>query len=353
MAAGPKVTVFIPVYNRERYLCVAVNSILAQTFTDFELLLVDDGSTDGSLDLLQRYAKLDPRVRVSANGANLGIPKTRNRGLELARGEYLALLDSDDYAYPGRLAAQVRFLDEHRDHVQVGSWGSFMDSRGELLRRVRRQPMQAQDVDAELLFRCCLSNRSILARTAVLQEYRYREDFPRCQDYEMHVRLAARHRMANLPQILVCGREHEARYTGQTADLGRERKIAINRAQLEALGLRPGAADLENHHRLARADGSAAPDREYFEWAEAWLTDLLAANRRAGRYGQPALARAVARRWLGLCRRARKLAGSWTAAGMLASPLLWRAAPYAGWRRLWRAHPPSPQLDESAPLAAS
>ena len=346
MAGAPKVSVFIPVYNRERYLCAAVNSILAQTFTDFELLLVDDGSTDGSLALLERYAARDSRVRVEINGANLGIPRTRNRGLELARGEYIALLDSDDYAYPGRLQAQVRFLDAHRDHVQVGSWGSFMDEDGRLGRRVRRQPIAAPDVDAELLFRCCLSNRSIMARSAVLQAYRYREAFPRCQDYDMHVRLAEHHAMANLPAILVCGRQHAGRYTGLTRDLGRSRKMAINRAQLEVLGLTAGDADLEKHYLLSR--GGLA-EREYLQWAEAWLSDLLAANRRAGRYRQASLTRAVGKRWFILCKRVGRAMGPWAAARMLASPLLRMAAPYVDWRTLRPALTPSLALDPSAP----
>jgi glycosyltransferase involved in cell wall biosynthesis len=344
MAGAPKVSVFIPVYNRERHLCVAVNSILAQTFTDFELLLVDDGSTDGSLELLERYAARDTRVRVEANGANLGIPRTRNRGLDLARGEYIALLDSDDYAYPGRLEAQVGFLDAHRDHVQVGSWGSFMDEDGRLKRRVRRQPIAAPDVDAELLFRCCLSNRSIMARTAVLQAYRYREEFARCQDYDMHVRLAERHAMANLPQVLVCGREHDGRYTGRTPDLGRERKIAIHRVQLEALGLAPSEADLERHHLLSRG---GLPEREYLQWAEAWLCDLLAANRRVGRYRQASLTRMAAKRWLILCKRAGRAIGPWAVARMLASPLVRMALPF-DWRAPWRMPPPL-ALDNSAP----
>ncbi|MPZ44802.1 MAG: glycosyltransferase [Betaproteobacteria bacterium] len=348
MAGAPKVSVFIPVYNRSRYLCVAVNSILAQAFTDFELLLVDDGSTDGSLALLERYAARDPRVRVESNGANLGIPRTRNRGLELARGEYIALLDSDDYAYPGRLESQVRFLDAHRDHVQVGSWGSFMDEQGRLARRVRRQPIAAPDVDAELLFRCCLSNRSIMARTAVLQTYRYGEDFPRCQDYDMHVRLAERHSMANLATILVCGRQHAGRYTGLTQDLGRERKMAINRAQLEALGLSPSEADLEQHYLLSR--GGLA-EREYLQWAEAWLGDLLAANRQVGRYRQASLTRAVGKRWFVLCKQAGRAMGPWAAARMLASPLLRMAAPYVDWRTLRPALTPSLALDPSAPAS--
>ncbi len=342
----PKVSVFIPVYNRSHYLCVAVNSILAQTFTDFELLLVDDGSTDTSLALIERYAAHDARVRAEANGANLGIPRTRNRGLDLARGEYIALLDSDDYAYPGRLQAQVHFLDTHRDHVQVGSWGSFMDAHGQLGTRVRRQPLAAPDVDAELLFRCCLSNRSIMARTAVLREYRYREEFPRSQDYDMHVRLAERHAMANLPAILVCGRQHPGRSTRLTPELGRNRKMAIHRAQLEALGVAPGEADVEKHYLLSRG-GLAG--RDDVQWAEAWLSDLLVANRRARRYDQAALARAVGKRWFILCKRIGRTLGPWAAMRMLASPLLRMAAPHVDWRALRPGATPSLALDPSAP----
>lgn len=352
MAARPKVTVFIPAYNRERYLCVAVNSILAQTFTDFELLLIDDGSTDRTLELMQRYAAIDQRVRVLANEANLGIPRTRNRGLELARGEYLALLDSDDYAYPGRLAAQVRFLDRHPDHVQVGTWGSFMDSTGKLRRRLRRQPVDPEETRAELLFRCALSNRSILARTKALQAYRYREDFPSCEDYELHVRLAERYRMTNLPAVLVCGRQHAQRYTALTPDLGHDRKRAIERRQLEALGLRPSDEDFENHHRLVRCN-AASVDRDYLEWAEDWLAALLNANRLTGRYRQAALARATGRRWLDLCRYARRSHGARMAARMLRSPLLRTAWPYVSWHRLWPPRPPLPNLDASVPAVAS
>lgn len=349
MRGAPKVTVFIPVYNRARYLPVAVNSILAQTFTDFELLLIDDGSSDGSLELMQRYAAADPRIRVLTNGRNLGIPGTRNRGLQAARGEYIALLDSDDYAYPSRLAAQVRFLDRHPDHVQVGSWGSFMDADGRLLRRLRRQPTAAAEVDAELLFRCCLSNRSIMARTAVLRTHGYREDFPRCQDYELHARLAVHHRMANLPAVLVCGRQHPGRYTAQTAELGRERKMAISRVQLERLGLAPSRRDLENHHRLARPGAAGALAADDLDWAEDWLAELLAANRRVGRYRQPALAQVVARRWIGLCWRARGSLGAARAARMLRSPLVRMISPGSAWRSLAPVRPPPLRLDLWAP----
>ena len=101
----PQVTVFIPVYNRERYVGPAIDSILAQNFSDYELLLIDDGSTDLSLERMRAYT--DPRVRIVCNKRNRGIPRTRNTGLQLARGKYIAMLDSDDLAHPKRLEKQV------------------------------------------------------------------------------------------------------------------------------------------------------------------------------------------------------------------------------------------------------
>ncbi len=131
MDTPPKVTVLTPVYNREQYIATAIESVLAQSFTDFELLLIDDGSTDGSAEILRSYTT-DPRVRVVRNEQNLGIPQTRNRGIDLARGEYVAMLDSDDWAYPCRLETQVAFLDRHRDVAVVGPgrrrWMRMADS---------------------------------------------------------------------------------------------------------------------------------------------------------------------------------------------------------------------------------
>jgi glycosyltransferase involved in cell wall biosynthesis len=154
----PKVTVFIPVYNREKYVGDAIESILAQTFSDFEILLVDDGSTDHSVDLIRSYT--DPRIRLACNEENLGIPKTRNKGVELARGQYMAMLDSDDRAYPHRLEKQVAFLDNHPDYAQVGSWCRMMDAQGHPLKRIKRQPIFPDDIHAQFLFRCAMSNRS-------------------------------------------------------------------------------------------------------------------------------------------------------------------------------------------------
>jgi glycosyltransferase involved in cell wall biosynthesis len=307
----PKVTVFIPVYNRERYIGAAIDSILAQNFPNYELLLIDDGSTDCSLEIMRSYP--DPRIRVVCNERNHGQPRTRNRGIQLARGEYTAMLDSDDFAHPNRLEKQVAFLDRHPDYAEVGSWDRAIDTQGRLLKKVRRQPASPEDIHAQLLFRCCLSNRSIMARTTILRAYGYRNDYPRCQDYELHVRLAKKYKLGNLPEVLVFGRVHPGQLTRQTTELGNVKKRAIVRTQLNELGVAFSEADLDLHLILPRMRKRRfTPDRAYLEWAEAWLLKLKGANRRKQCYAEQAFAQAVSDQWVRACRAAWASMG-WTA----------------------------------------
>ena len=147
----PKVTVVIPVHNREKYVGIAVDSILSQTFSDFELLVIDDGSIDRSIDVVLSYS--DPRIGLVRNHTNLGVATTRNKGIQLACGEYLALLDSDDWAYPGRLAKQTAFLDNHPDYAAVGSWIEWMSEEGHPSGRIKRKPSSPEEIAAWRLAR--------------------------------------------------------------------------------------------------------------------------------------------------------------------------------------------------------
>ncbi len=304
----PKVTVFIPVYNREQYVGEAIESILAQTFSDFEILLVDDGSTDHSVDKIRSFP--DPRIRLVCNEENLGIPKTRNKGVELARGQYMAMLDSDDRAYPERLEKQVAFLDLHPEYAQIGSWCRMMDAQGRILNKIKRQPVLPDDIHAQFLFRCAMSNRSIMARTAILQEYGYRNDFLRCQDYELHVRLAKHYKLGNLPECLVYGRIHTEQITGQTTDLGDAKKQEIISGQLNELGVAFSQEDLDPHLTLSRMRKSRfIPDADYLEWSREWLGRLQQANKETHCYAEPAFSHALSEKWLQACWTARTKIG--------------------------------------------
>ncbi len=285
VTTAPRVTVFIPVYNRASLVGESIESMLGQTYRDFELLLVDDGSSDDSVDVIRSYA--DPRIRLIENGKNLGLPVTRNLGLELARGEYIALLDSDDVSLPDRLARQVAFLDCHPGYAEVGAWSQAMDESGRPLPRVKIQPTSPEEIRATLLFRCSIKNRSVMGRTAAMRELGYRLAFPRCQDYDLHARIAERHAIGNIPRVLVLGRTHPEQWTGATLDLGNTLKMRIMGELLALLGIDPSEEELQRHlmlsHESAEAFGLRV-DEGFLDWSEAWLARLRQANASSGRY---------------------------------------------------------------------
>jgi glycosyltransferase involved in cell wall biosynthesis len=278
--AAPQVTVLIPVHNRAGYVAVAIGSVLGQTFPDFELLVVDDGSTDGTAEVVR--ACEDPRLRLLRNGANLGIPRTRNLGLAHARGRYVAMLDSDDWAEPHRLARQVAFLDAHLDHALVGANKRRLGETKPIDRTSLHRPLSPAAVRAGLVFMCCIAQTSVMGRTTVLRGFGYDERFPVCQDFELFARLAAEgHVLANLPDVLVRYRHHPGQVS-RRRDLIADRMMVVLARQLSALGVAFTGEDLRRHFLLGRPRSWFEPDGEYLDWAEVWLDRLGEANRRAG-----------------------------------------------------------------------
>ncbi len=296
----PKVTVLIPVYNRERYLRDAIDSLLAQTFTDFELLIIDDGSTDSSRELVRAYE--DARIRLLCNEQNQGIPATRNRGIKEARGEYLAFLDSDDRALPERLARQVAFLDHHPDYAAVGSWVEWMDEAGRPLGRIKRKTVDANRIAAERLFRSGLQNPTVLAHTKILRAYGHREDLALGSDYDLWARVATDFKLTNLPQVLVYCRTHCGRTTEGQVERIKGWRLQIFAWQLKALGVPFTADDLERHYLLRRMGKlKFRPGTVFLDWAETWLLGLRSANQITGLYPEPAFSEMMGIFWLKTC----------------------------------------------------
>ena len=321
-----KVSVVIPVYNREAYIGEAIESVRAQTFADFELIVVDDGSTDRSVDVVR--ACRDPRLRLISNATNRGLPRARNRGIDAARGVYLAFLDSDDRAAPTRLAEQVAFLDRHPDHAAVGAWVDWMDAGGRALGRVKRRPLSAPDIAALRLFKQGIENTASMARTAVLREHRHDEHFETCEDFDLWERIAARHPVANLRRVLVRRRAHEQQISRTRKAEEQHYRRAIYARQLDALGRHYTEHDLERHHtlRYMRKCGFG-PDTAFVDWAEAWLLGIQAANRVAGCYPEPALSHVLSAFWLKVCVRAAPALGRRAACLRLCSSPLRRWLP--------------------------
>lgn len=317
----PKLTVFIPVYNRAPYIGAAIDSVLGQSFRDFELLLIDDGSTDGGVAVIERFD--DPRIRLYRNDCNRGIPYTRNRGLELARGEYIALLDSDDRMAPRRLERQVAFLDRHTDIATLGGWVAKFDASGSIVRHLVK-PLAPDDLKAWLLFRCAHANTSLIGRTAIMREFGYDESFAVSQDFELSTRLSVRYKLANLPLICSYQREHDGRITNMGGTRVEDAKRHLAQRQLDALGIEYDEQDLLRHCRLLRMRGKQwYEDPIFLDWTEEWLKRLMAANERTRLYTPRAFRNVLAQVWLLSCLRAASVIGWRKALGLLArSPLL-------------------------------
>lgn len=191
MTGDPRVTVLMPLHNGEPYLADALASILEQTFTDFELLVIDDGSTDGSAALVRACA--DGRIRLVHNGANLGVTASLNRGIQLARGTYVARMDSDDISLPDRLARQVAFLDEHPDCAMVAATVTLMDRHGVDcgVWDDDGRTTTAAEIRRFLPRANCIAHPGVMIRRSVLAAYSYDERQRVAQDYDLWLRLAA------------------------------------------------------------------------------------------------------------------------------------------------------------------
>jgi glycosyltransferase involved in cell wall biosynthesis len=207
-ATTPAISVVMPTYNGERFLRPAIESILNQTFPNFELIIIDDGSTDNTPRILSEFK--DTRLTALTNQKNLGIAAATNRGLAAARGEYIALQDHDDISLPHRLQTQLAFLNTHPEIALVGSAAELIDENG-IAYDNYHEPENDIELKWEALFRCPISHTSVMMRSRIVSEtggYSPDPSLKVASDYDLLSRIVTRHRVANLSQALVKWRRH-------------------------------------------------------------------------------------------------------------------------------------------------
>lgn len=159
MKTEPLVTVLMSVFNGEKYLREAIDSILTQTFSDFEFLIINDASTDRSREIILSY--LDPRIRLIDNEENIGLTRSLNKGIDLAKGKYIARMDADDVSMPERLEKQVRFMEENPDIAVLGSWAYGIDGTGRINAEFRT-PICEEIIFKDLFFSNPLIHGSVM-----------------------------------------------------------------------------------------------------------------------------------------------------------------------------------------------
>jgi len=233
----PQVSVIMPVWNSQQYLTEAVESVLAQTFKDFELIALDDGSTDKSLEILQQFENQDSRIRV-ITGEHQGYSPLLNKGLSMAQGEYIARMDSDDICLENRFAEQVGFLDKNPDYVAVGSQAIRIDPEGDAIAQIEF-PTDHETIDQSQIAGKgkIMHPASMIRREALLQINGYREEFEPGEDFDLFIRLAEVGKLANLPQQLLQYRTHLKNVTVTRKDKHREVKQEAIRQAYQRRGI--------------------------------------------------------------------------------------------------------------------
>lgn len=292
--ADESVTVLMPVFDGAAYLREAIDSILSQTFTDFELLVIDDGSKDETPEILASVD--DRRLRVLRNEHNEGLVRALNRGLDRARGRFIARMDADDVSLPMRLAKQIEYLETNAEVGAVGSWVAEMDTGHS---RVWEYPTQPDEVRAKLLFGCPVAHPSIVLRSEFFETHglRYDEAYPHAEDYELWMRASEHFPIANLAEPLVRYRLHHESVSHRNDPLQQKSTEKIQSEALVRLGAAPSRAELRIHRWLTAPKETSTELDFILRDVDSWLKKLLRANDKASTYPQHALQRLIGHYW--------------------------------------------------------
>jgi len=293
----PNVTVLLPVYNGEKYLQETMQSILGQTYTDFEFLIVDDGSTDNSPKIVQSFQ--DPRIRIMENPERLKLSGALNRGIKEAKGKYIARMDADDIALPLRLQRQVEYMEQHPD---IGMCGTAIEIFGNVKTRKDIYPRTAEEIKAYALFDCPFCHPTVMMRRDLLLKHDlwYDGSYYPTEDYELWARAVGLFPTVNLDEVLLRYRVHDSSMTGSDWDAMDKQAARIIRRLLDKLEIQYSDEELELHRNIGRGRSCQCSFVE-LEQADSWLQILLDVNKKQKEYQEQALSGMLSLVWYRLC----------------------------------------------------
>lgn len=227
------ISIALPAYNAKDYIAECLDSLLAQTYQNFEIILIDDCSTDGTADVVATYT--DSRIRYFKNEKNSGIVYSLNKAYALCRGAYIARMDADDRCMPDRLEKQIKYLQQHKDIGIVAVWyRTFGAANG-----VHRPATDPDEIKCRLLFTLQLMHSGWLFRRELVQEHKlqYREEYKYAEDWDFLVRASAVTRLSNVPEILVDYRINPKQVSNIHSRTQKQVADTVAKNQLDALGL--------------------------------------------------------------------------------------------------------------------
>ena len=253
----PKISVVMPVYNGEKYLREAIDSILAQTFKDFELIIVDDASTDRTAEIITSYS--DERIVYLKNDKNLKISDTLNKGIENSHGEYIARMDADDVSLPERLEKQAEFLDTHKEVYLVGCSIEIFGEETENQKRTFSEDFSK--VKTDMLFSSPFAHPSVMMRSSLFhgEKLKYRAEFNGLEDYVLFFEIAKSHKVCAIPDCLFKYRIHGGQITQNYSSDYTEKLMRFKAEQMKYFGV-----DLNEKELRAFTLTACIGDSDYF-----------------------------------------------------------------------------------------
>ena len=273
--SSPRISVILPVYNGSAYLAEAMGSVLNQTFRDFELIVLDDASTDGSASVAEQFN--DPRVRVIRQEANRRLPATLNHGLDLARGEWVARMDADDICHPFRFEKQIRWMERK---PEIGICGTWVRLFGGAVGMTQEYPVSPDSVEAFRYFHCPFAHPTVMIRRNLLEEFglRYDPSAKAVEDFDLWNRLLVHTRGANIPENLLHYRLHEASVTSRDWRVMDENSSGVLKTVLKKILPDVTEEQARFHRQVSMAE--IPPDLESLQRAGEWLGEIAPALNR-------------------------------------------------------------------------
>jgi len=292
---NPKISVIMSVYNAEKFLQEAIESILNQTFKDFEFLIINDASTDNSKKIILSYD--DKRIRYFENKNNLGVARTLNKGLKLAKGKYIARMDADDISLPNRFKKQVEFMEKNPLVTVCGTWVKLIGNKNHE-NNIWKSPGDFQSIKSLALFYSPIYHPTVFIRKDTLRKNNlsYDPSFDHAEDYELWVRIMENFKVSNLKEVLLYHRIHRGNI-GKTHN-----KIQVKNAnrvrlyQLKKLSIFPKPEELVIHQSISYWQFKA--DKKFVKCTKTWLRKLFIANLKKNYYNQLAFFKVLVKKWL-------------------------------------------------------
>lgn len=292
---APKVSVVMPVYKGDKHLSDSINSILNQTFSNLEFIIICDDPTDETRNILDKYQQNDSRVKIYYQGRQ-GLVNSLNKGISVAEGEYIARMDADDISLPDRLEKQVEFMNRN---PEIGICGSWVKTIGDLSGLVWIFPCDHETIQSRMLFETVIAHPSIIARRDLFLNngFAYKQEELYAEDYGLWVRAAKETRLANIPKILLHYRIHES-----TSDRNKQKYVAnnIRLAQIKELGINPTEEEFKIHEALSYY--VIHYNRKFILEVIFWLEKLRTSNFEMKIYPEPAFSTVLGQQLYFVCK---------------------------------------------------